>query len=119
MNPSLYTHVAISTVLIIVAALILGTHPFKKKRRLVLAAETDPNLWTAGDYYIFLNSLILASKTLEELQKNMPLIDGYFDKGFRVPISAIERKRYYISLLDSYCKKENKLTQIPVEVCKN
>jgi hypothetical protein len=119
MNPTFYTHVAICTVLILLAALVLGTHPFKKKKRLVLAAPADLNLWTAGDYYMFLNSLIRASKSLEELQKNMPLIDGYFDKCFRVPISTIDRKRYYSRLLESYCQKENELMQIPIELCKN
>lgn len=110
---------AFVTALVIIAAFIIGAHPFKKKKRLVLASATNPNLWTAGDYYIFLNSLIRASKTLEDLQETMPLIEGYFDKAFRVPVSTGDRKKNYARLLESYCEMESQFELIPVTLCKN
>jgi hypothetical protein len=110
---------AFVTALVIIAAFIIGAHPFKKKKRLVLASATNPNLWTAGDYYIFLNSLIRASKTLEDLQETMQLIEGYFDKVFRVPVSTGERKKYYARLLETYCEMESKFELIPVTLYKN
>src|ERR1044072_7128809 len=110
---------AIVTALVISFAFLIGAHPFKKKRRLILAAETDQNLWTAGDYYMFLSSLIRASKTSRELQETMPLIDAYYDKVFRVPISTKDRKDYYARLLNTYCSKEIEFEKIPVVLCKN
>lgn len=107
------------TVMVIAAAFLIGAHPFKSKRRLVLAPAQDPNLWTAPDYYMFLNSLIKASKSLKELQDTMPLIEGYYDKEFRVPISTADRKDYYARLLNTYCQIELKFENIPVEHCKN
>jgi hypothetical protein len=109
----------LAPIIIIVAFIIFARRQENKKKIFVLDAPQEYNLWMASDYYMFINSLILASKSLEELQKTMPLIDGFFDKTFRVPIHHRERKRYYIRLLDSYCKKENELTYQPVELCKN
>jgi hypothetical protein len=112
-------HLAIVIALVLVFAFIIGLHPFKKKRRLVLAATIDHNIWMAGDYYMYLNSLIRASKALEELQQTMPLIEAYYDKEFRVPISKAVRKDYYARLLQSYCDMEIKFGKIPVILCKN
>jgi hypothetical protein len=119
-SPEFLNAVAGVTVFLIAIAFIIGMHPFKSKKRLVVVRrEEETKLWTAGDYFTFLNSLILASKTLEELQKTMPLIDGYYDKAFRVPISTADRKVYYSRLLESYCEMESKFELIPVQLCKN
>lgn len=110
---------AIVTALVVGFAFLLGLHPFKKKQRLVLSSPENMSLWTAGDYFTFVNSLILSSKSLEQLQKTMDLIDGYFDKPFRVPISSVEVKKNYQRLLESYCEMERKFENIPLELCKN
>jgi hypothetical protein len=113
LTPEGQKHVAIATVLIIAFAFLFG-HPFKKKTRAVV---TD--LWVASDYYMYVRSLVRASNTIEQLQATMPIIEGFLDKTFRIPISSIERKKYYARLLEAYCEIENKLTTIPVELCKN
>ena len=107
------------TVMVIAAAFLIGAHPFKEKKRLVLAPAEDPNLWTAGDYFTFLSSMVRSSPTLEELSETMPLIEGFFDKPFRVPISNYQLKRYYARLLEVYCAREKELGHIPVALCKN
>jgi hypothetical protein len=107
------------TIMVIAFAFLIGLHPFKTKKRLVLASPGDQNLWTAGDYYMFLNSLIRASRTPDELKGTMALIEGYYDKQFRVPVSTFDRKEYYARLLNTYCKKEIEFETIPVELCKN
>jgi hypothetical protein len=114
LTPEGQKHVAIATALIIAFAISFGVHPFKKKRQ---AELTD--VWAASDYYRYVRTLVMVSNTMEQLQATMPIIEGFFDKTFRVPISTIERKRYYSRLLEAYCEIENKLTTIPVELCKN
>lgn len=111
--------IAAGTVALICLAFFLGTHPFKTKNSLTLASAEDQNLWVAGDYFTFLSSIIRSSPTLEELSETMPLIDNFFDKPFRVPISNYQLKSYYTRLLEVYCNREQELTTIPVELCKN
>jgi len=80
--------IAFSTVFIIVFALAMGAHHFRKKKRLIVASarEEDPRIgWVAGDYFMFLNSLIRSCRTLDELQATMPKIEGYYDKGYQQP----------------------------------
>jgi hypothetical protein len=110
---------AFVTVFVIIAAFAIGAHPFKKKKRLVLAKAEDPALLTAGDYFTFLSSIVRSSPTLEKLNKTMPLIEGFFDKKYRVPISNHQLKQYYARLLEVYCNRESELEHIPVELCKN
>jgi hypothetical protein len=110
---------AFVTAFIILFAFALGAHPFKSKKRLVLASAENLNLLTAGDYFTFLSSIIRSSPTLEKLNETMPLIDGFFDKQYRVPISNNQLKQYYARLLEVYCNRENELTTIPVELCNN
>src|SRR5690242_4264743 len=88
---------------IILFAFSIGAHPFKSKKRLMLAAGENENLWAAGDYFTFLSSLIRSAPTLEKLSETMLLIDGFFDKPFRVPISNYQLKSYYTRLLEVYC----------------
>jgi hypothetical protein len=118
-SPEFLNAVAGVTVLVIAFAFLIGLHPFKSKKRLVLVAETDHNMWTAGDYFTFLSSLIRSSPTLDELSETMPLIEGFFDKPYRVPISNIQLKKYYARLLEVYCNREKELDHIPVVLCKN
>jgi hypothetical protein len=107
------------TVMVIAAAFLIGAHPFKSKTQLVLSPAEDPNLWVAGDYFAFLSSLVRSSATLEDLAETMPLIEAFFDKPFRVPVSNYQLKRYYARLLQVYCAREKELETIPVELCKN
>jgi hypothetical protein len=119
---------AFVTVWVIGAAFLLGCHPFKKEKRLVIGdLYTGPyvpevqetKLWVAGDYFTFLSSLIRSSATLEDLAETMPLIENFFDKPFRVPVSNYQLKRYYARLLQVYCAREKELEHIPVAICKN
>jgi hypothetical protein len=109
-------HLAIIVTLVIIFAFMVGAHPFKKKKRLVIAdiatPEQKPLLWTAGDYFIFINSLILASNNWAELDKAMVYVENYKDKEFRVAISESERDRYYNRLIASYDKKVNEFETV-------
>jgi hypothetical protein len=119
-SPEFLNAVACVTVFVLSIALIIGLHPFKSRKRLVVVRlEEETTMWTAGDYFMFLNSLIRASKNVEELQETMVHIERYYDKAFRVPISTRDRKEYYARLLESYCEMESKFEMIPVELCKN
>ena len=114
LTPSFLQHVAICTVLVLLIALILGTHPFKKKKQ-----PTVSDVWLADDYFKYLRSFINASKNMDELESAMQLIDTFHDKVFREPISNRQCNEYYEKLLDVYCTKEIELTTIPVQLCKN
>src|SRR5689334_3484750 len=99
--------------LVIGFAFMIGAHPFKKKRRLVisdLATTTQKNtfaeLWTAGDYFMYLNALIKASQTPDELKRAMVYVENYKERKFRVPISGADLNDYYNRLIDSYTQKE-------------
>jgi hypothetical protein len=114
--------------LVIAWAFLIGCHPFKKEKRLVIGdLYTGPyvpevqetKLWVAGDYFTYLSSLIRSSATLEDLAETMPLIENFFDKPFRVPVSNYQLKRYYARLLQVYCAREKELEHIPVAICKN
>lgn len=118
-SPEFLNAVAVSTVALIGILIIVGLHPFKKKKRLVVAPAEDTALLTAGDYFTFLSSIIRSSPTMEKLNDTMPLIDGFFDKKYRVAISNHQLKQYYARLLEVYCNRENELEHIPVELCKN
>lgn len=107
------------TIMIIAFSFLIGTHPFKSKQRLVLAAPEDPNLWTAGDYFVFLRSLILSSQNLQQLEANMPKIEGYKNKEFRVRISSAKRKQKYDELLMAYYEKELEFDMVKIELCPN
>ena len=110
---------AFVTTVIILFAFSIGAYPFKIKKRFVLAPAENHSLLTAGDYFTFLSSIIRSSPTLEKLAETMPLIEGFYDKKYRVPISTVQLKRYYSRLLEVYCNREKELTTIPVELCKN
>jgi hypothetical protein len=114
-----FAQIVFIALLLIGFAFVFDAHPFKKKQRLVVGSNENQNLWTAGDYFTFVNSLIKASNSMEELQKVEPLIDGYFDKPFRVPISNADVKKYYARLLESYCEAEAKVQLTTGELCKN
>jgi hypothetical protein len=118
-SPEFLNAVAACTVALLGILFIIGLHPFKRKKRLVLSVATDENMWTAGDYFTFLTSIIRSSPTLEELSETMPLIEGFFDKAYRVPISNYQLKRYYSRLLEVYCNREKELDSIPMVICKN
>lgn len=105
--------------LIVMFAFALDAHPFKEKKHLVLAPIEDPNLWTAGDYFTFLSSMIRSAPTMEELANYMPLIEAFFDKEYRVPISNYQLKRYYARLLEVYCAREKELVYVPLELHRN
>lgn len=100
MNPTFYIHVAIGTVLIIVMALILGAHPFGKKK-------TKDQFWLAGDYYTFLRANIQTCMTFEELEQLKTVVNRFYYKEFREPISGKERERYYVRLMETIDKREN------------
>ena len=104
MNQKLYYHVAISTVLIIVIAFILGARPFKKER-------PKDKFWLAGDYYTFLRATIQTCMTFEELEHLKDAVDGFYYKQFREPINRAERTRYYDRLMETICKRENEMEE--------
>jgi hypothetical protein len=119
---------AIVTAYVIAIAFLIGAHPFKKDQRLVISdlattpyvpEEEEPKLWVAGDYFAFLSSLVRSSATLEDLAETMPLIEGFFDKPFRVPVSNYQLKRYYARLLQVYCNREKELVYTPVAIHSN
>lgn len=110
MNNEFLQQVAFCTALIVGFAFAIGLHPFKKKKKLVVVAHANPSLMTAGDYFTFLSSIIKSSPTLEKLQETMPKIDQFYDKKYRVKISAYQLKQYYSRLLEVYCKREEELT---------
>jgi len=102
MNPAFYTHVAIGTVLIIAIALFLGAHPFKKDK-------PKEKFWLASDYYTFLRANIQTCLTFEELEQLKNVVDDFYSKQFREPISRGDRSRYYTRLMETICKRENTL----------
>lgn len=118
-SPEFLNAVAASTVALIGILFIIGLHPFKKTKQLVAAPAEDPAMLTAGDYFTFLSSIIRTSPNMKKLNETMPLIDGFFDKKYRVPISNHQLKQYYARLLEVYCNRENELEHITVELCKN
>jgi hypothetical protein len=119
-------HLAIATALIVGFAFLLGLHPFKKKKRLVvsdLVTSTQKNtfaeLWTAGDYFMYLNALLKASQTPDELKRAMVYVENYKERKFRVPISGADLNDYYNRLIDSYTQKELEFDCTKMELCKN
>lgn len=119
---------AIVTAYVIAFAFLIGLHPFKKEKRLLIAdlatgpykpVEQEPKLWTAGEYFTFLSSLVRSSATLEDLAETMPLIEGFFDKPFMGPISNYQLKKYYARLLEVYCNREKELVYVPVALHRN
>jgi hypothetical protein len=128
-SPAFLNAVAAATVTLLGILFIVGLHPFKKgKKRLVIAdlattpyvpEEQEPKLWVAGDYFTFLSSLVRSSVTLEDLAETMPLIEAFFDKPFRVPVSNYQLKRYYARLLEVYCAREKELVYTPIELHHN
>jgi hypothetical protein len=110
---------AIVCVLVIGFALLIGAHPFRKKQRLVVTSPENMSLWTAGDYFTWVQSKVLAAENMDKLEETMGLIDGFHDKPFRVPINRFAVNKYYIRLLDAYAEKEKELYNIPIELCKN
>jgi len=115
-SPAFLNAVA-AAVIALLGVLFIGLRSFKPKKQIVVTP--DPALWLAGDYYVYLSSVIKASRTIDQLNATMLLIDGFHDKEFRVPISRKVCNEYYTRLLEVYCKKENELTSIPLELCKN
>ena len=114
MPQTIYYHVAISTVLIIVIAFILKARPTKRRK------PTREDLWTADGYYNYLLAVIKASRDFEELQAAWFMVENtWYTKRFRVQVSPFERSRRYVQLCNEYAKKEIKLTKIPVTLCTN
>jgi hypothetical protein len=107
MNPTFYIHVAISTVIIIVFALLLGTHSFKRKKRLSLAFEQPSPMWYASECFMFLKATILTCNTPDELKKCRGQVEIFYDREFRAPITKCERKKYYSRLLKAIVAKED------------
>lgn len=107
MNPALYYHVAISTVLIIVFAFILNVRPFKAKKRLTLAYEQPSPQWYANECFMFLKASIMTCSTPDELKKCKEQVEIFYDRKFRAPISIRERKKYYIRLHEAVALKES------------
>lgn len=101
--------------------LIAFIHRLLKKKaspvRTLQEVESAP--WYAEDYKKFLISKINAAQTMEQLMAEMILIDRYPFKPFRQPISRFTINKYYIEILDAYAAKEDELTKIPLELCKN
>jgi hypothetical protein len=102
MNPTFYIHVAVVTALIILVAFILGTHPFKKK-------SPKDKFWLAGDYYTFLRANIQTCITFEELEQLKVVVQRFYTKRFREPISGKDRDRYYTRLMETIDKRENEM----------
>lgn len=111
MNPALYYHVAISTVLIIVFAFILNVRPFGKKR-LTLAYEQPSPQWYANECFMFLKATIMTCSTPDELRKCQAQVEIFYNRMFRAPITTCERKRYYTRLLEAIALKEELLNQL-------
>lgn len=114
--------------IVIAFAFLLSVHPFKKKKRLVIAdlatgpynlKEEDPSMLTAGDYFTLLSSMIRSAPTLEKLNAYMPAIEAFFDRKYRVTISNQQLQKYYARLLEVYCAREQELEHIAVVMCKN
>jgi hypothetical protein len=101
--------VAFYTIVIILIAFALGAHPFKKTKKVVPSAQ-----WTASDYYMYVRACILSCATIDQLDQMKPLVESYYDKHFRVPITTNERKRYYGRLLEAVSKKETELNKCQV-----
>jgi hypothetical protein len=109
--------VAFSTVMLIGLAFFFRLHPFKKRKR----RSTPKAVWTISQRYMYLNSLILTSTTLAELQQAQQFVNGFYRETFRDTVTLAVRKRYNSRLLEAYYNKEISLTQIPakVAVCAN
>jgi len=103
--------IAFYTICIILIAFVLGARPFKSNKRLVVSSEVEPT-WTARDYFMFLNSVILASKTWADLDKVMVNVENFKGKEFRVRISKADREKYYERLLKSYNHKVNEFESV-------
>jgi hypothetical protein len=121
LTPEGQKHVAIATALIIAFAFAIGAHPFKKAKQLfVLAEAEEPNLWVAGDYYTFLRANIMTCPNFKELEDMKRVVEDFFEKEFRVPISCIDRKRYYARLLEAITQRENALeSELMTNLCQN
>lgn len=111
MNPTFYALVAIATVIIIVFAFILGTHPFKRKKRLSLVYEQPSPQWYANECFMFLKASIMTCSTPDELKNCKEQVEIFYDRKFRAPISIRERKKYYIRLHEAVALKEQLLNQ--------
>lgn len=120
MNNEFLQQVAFCTAIVIGFAFMIGAHPFRSRKRLVVPVKEEPMVkWTISDYYRFVNANVLASNTMEQLEETMAWIDAIYDKEFRVSPSRSELKDYYERLLRSYCQRENELCSIPISLCKN
>lgn len=118
-SPAFLNAVAASTVALIGILFIIGLHPFKRKKRMVLATPENLNYWMAGDYFKHVKALIVTSRNLKDLEKAMPLIEGFSRKQYRESISRQALKEYYNLLLEEYYQKELGFDMIPVEICPN
>jgi hypothetical protein len=118
-TPGFYNAVAAGTAALLGIAFLLFAKPKKVKYRLVVDPKEDVNLLTARDCYTFIKTVIKGSRNLAELNKTMPLIEGYRTKKFRLRVSNSVRMNYYEDLLIEYCDKEQELENIPVVVSKN
>jgi hypothetical protein len=103
--------VAFFTVMTLGLAFFFNLHPFKRKRRSVPQA-----VWTISQRYMYLNSLILTSTALAELQQAQQFVNGFYRETFRDTVTLAVRKRYNSRLLEAYYNKEISLTQIPAKV---
>jgi hypothetical protein len=102
---------AIVAGLLILAAFILGAHPFRRKKRLVLAKTQQFPQWYASECFMFLKATIMTCTTPDELKKCRSHVEIFYDRKFRAPISTRERKRYYTRLLEAIALKEELLNQ--------
>lgn len=99
--------IAAGTVAFIGIAFILGTHPFKRKKRLSLVCEQPSPMWYASECFMFLKATILTCNTPDELKRCREQVEIFYDRKFRAPIPTSERKRYYARLLEAIATKEN------------
>lgn len=123
MNPNI---IALGTVAVLAIAFLINKSRLssQRKRQPIAihkkAQEEEPKLWLAGDYFVFVNSLVRASKTWAQLDNAMVHVENYKDKQFREPIPKADLDAYHDRLLDSYDSKVIEFEKhIPVVVYKN
>lgn len=95
--------VAFVTVLIVLFAIALDAHPFRRKREFM-----SHKLWDASEYYIYLKHCIAKCVTGAHLNDVRPLVNK-FQKYYRKVTDQEELQRYYSRLQEAINEKEKEL----------
>jgi len=107
--------VAIGTVAILVAAIIIFTK-VKPSRAIVGGVY-----WTANEYFKQIKTRILLADNITELRSYKASIEGFRVKTFREFLFRWDRRKYYKQLKEAYDQKERNLIlhPKPQQLCKS